>query len=266
MTGLAAARALLFVPGNRPDRFEKAQATGTDVVVIDLEDAVSPDEKQVALDHVCAWLTPDHQVVVRVNPSGTPWHASEVSRLAGLGLGVVVPKAEDAGNLARLVDQVGPGRVVAQVETPVGVRTADDLAAVRGVARLAFGNVDLAAALGVEPTSTAALAYARGRIVLASATAGLPAPVDGVTTALDDTAALARDLAHARELGFTGRFCLHPRQVAPTLQALSATEEELAWANRVLTACRAGGVSVVDGQMVDVPVLSRARALVQRAP
>ena len=163
----------------------------------------------------------------------------------------MVPKAENPEVLA------GFREVVALVETARGVEDAGELAAVPSVTRLAFGGVDLAAELGVSPEDREPFAYARSRLVTTSAAAGLPAPVDGVTTDLRDTSQLEDDVRYARRMGFGGKLCIHPSQVAPVRDGFAPTEAERAWAHRVLAA--GDGVSVVDGRMVDRPVLARAR-------
>ncbi len=262
----AAARSLLFVPGDRPERFAKAAASGADVVVLDLEDAVAPAAKAVALDHVTAWLAEGHAALVRVTAVGTATHAAEVAALAGTGATVMLPKTDSADQVRDVRARLGGGPVLALVETPVGIRDADAIAAA-GVVRMALGTVDLAAELGVDPASYAAFAYARGRLVVASAAAGLPGPVDGVTVSLDDPARLDADLAVSRELGLTAKLCIHPRQVAAVNAAFAPSDAELAWAVRILEAVEASGpgVVVVDGAMVDAPVVTRARRLVERA-
>lgn len=263
MTYLSA-RSLLFVPGDRPERFDKAAATGADVVIIDLEDAVAPESKPAALAHALTWIRAGHQAVVRINGFGTPWHAHEVAAVARTEAAVMVPKAQSADELAHLQRTVGD-RVIALIETARGIRDVDAVAGAPGVVRLALGNVDLSAELGLDPASHPALAYARGRLVVASAAAGLVPPIDGVTTSLDSAEVLAADLAVTRELGFEGKLCIHPRQVAPVNEALRPNEKELAWARRVLAAADAAGVSVVDGAMVDGPVVARATQLLARA-
>ena len=263
---IGSARSLLFVPGDRPERFAKAAGSGADVVVLDLEDAVAPGAKDGALGHVVAWLSAGHEAVVRVTAVGTPTHGAQIEALAGSGAVVMLPKAESADQVTDVRDRSGGAEVVALLETPVGVRDADAIAA-GGVVRLALGTIDLAAELGIDPDTHEAFAYARGRLVLASAAAGLPGPVDGVTVRLDDPAALDADLAVSRSIGFTGKLCVHPRQVAATNDAFAPSDQELAWAKRVLDAVAGaqGGVAVVDGAMVDAPVVTRARRLVSRA-
>lgn len=261
---LAGARSLLFVPGNRPNRFDKAVASGADLVVLDLEDAVAPGDKPDALAHVVSWLAGGHRAVVRINSVATTWHDDEVTALKDLSCMVMVPKAEDAEALAGLAARLHQP-VIALVETAAGIAHLDTVAAASGVERVALGTIDLAAQLGIDPSHRLALDYARGRVVMASAAAGLPPPVDGVTAALNDMELLTSDTRSARDLGFGAKLCVHPRQVDVVHAALRPSEHEIAWANRVLAADTSGGVGVVDGAMVDAPVLARAHAILSRA-
>jgi citrate lyase subunit beta/citryl-CoA lyase len=248
-----AATTYLFVPGDRPDRFAKAVASGADVVVLDLEDAVAPAAKNTARAAVGGWLTAGGRALVRINAPGTPWFDADAALVATHDVPVMVPKAEVPGVLA------GFGDVVALVETALGVERAGELAAVPTVTRLAFGSVDLAAQLGVAPEDPEPFAYARSRLVVASAAAGLAPPVVGVTTDLRDDDQLAADVAYARRMGFGGKLCVHPRQVGPVRAGFAPTPAELDWARRVVTAGES--VSTVDGKMVDKPVLARARRI-----
>lgn len=254
---IATARTFLFVPGDRPERFGKAAAAGADVVVLDLEDAVAPDHKATARGHVLAWLAAGNEAVVRVNAVGTPWHAEDIAAVREHA--VMVPKAERGADLA------GLSTVVALIETAAGVAAARELCAAPNVVRAAFGSIDLAAALGVDPNSRTALLHARSALVLAAAAAGCAPPVDGVTMALDDADAVRSDTVHAVELGFTGKLCVHPRQIESVHQAMRPTEEELRWARGVLTASRGGGAVAVDGMLVDRPVVLRAERLLARS-
>jgi len=257
---VAAGRSFLFVPGHRPDRFVKAAAAGCDAVVLDLEDAVAPDHKAEAREHVRAWLSAGNRAVVRVNGAGTPWFDDDLAAVAGRAVAVMVPKAEDRATL----EAVG-APVIPLVETALGVANAVALCSAEPVVRPAFGSVDLAAQLGVDHRSVEALRHARSALVLAAAAAGRSAPIDGVTTALDDDAALRSDLAHAIELGFTAKLCIHPRQVGPVHEAFAPAEADLQWARDVLAAAADRSVTVHNGQMVDRPVLLRAQAILERA-
>lgn len=262
--GAGVARSWLFVPATRPDRFTKAVATGADLVVVDLEDAVPPGEKGVARDEAVRWLAGDGVGAVRVNPADSPHHADDVAALTGLpGVrAVLVPMADSVDALAAVHDRLGPDvAVVAQVETARGLLRAVDLASVPGVVRLAFGHLDFAFDIDAAPDPEAML-HARSSLVVASRAAGAAGPVDSVTTDLDDDQATVRDAARARALGFTGKLCIHPRQVAAVNEAMSPTEAQVAWAGRVLTA--EPGAVRVDGQMVDPPVVARAERILER--
>lgn len=259
-----AARSLLFVPASRPDRFDRARESGADLIILDLEDAVPADLKMSALAHVVDALAHSSaDVVVRVNGADTGWHADELAALAGSGVSIMVPKSESAEDLAKITGNVPGSPVIALIETARGVLDADVIAGVPGVARLALGNVDLAADLGVAPSSHQALGRARTELVLASAAHGIAGPIDGVTTALDDPERLGEDLRHAVELGFTAKLCVHPRQVATVNAGWRPASDAIEWATRVLAAAGQGAVSV-DGEMVDAPVVRRARTILSR--
>ncbi|MFJ4031357.1 HpcH/HpaI aldolase/citrate lyase family protein [Streptomyces griseoluteus] len=257
---LETARSLLFVPGDRPDRFAKAASAGADAVIIDLEDAVGAQDKDTARQNVAAWLGAGKDAVVRVNAPGTAWSDADLEVAARFSAPVMVPKSEDPAVLADLACRTaGNCLLVPLVETAAGVERATEICATPGAVRLAFGNVDLSSQLGVAHDDHAALAYARARLVSASAAAGLCPPVDGVTTRVKDPEALAADIAHARRLGFTGKLCVHPSQVAATRMRFAPTESEQRWARAVVEAGES--VTVVEGQMVDKPVLERARRI-----
>ncbi|GAA4492888.1 CoA ester lyase [Actinoallomurus oryzae] len=273
-TAVLAARTLLFVPGDRPDRFAKAAASGADLVVLDLEDAVAPTAKPAAREAVCEWLASSgRRAMVRINPPGTEWYAADVRAVAavaqasgGTPAPAMLPKAQDPAEVTALVSALGPSaHVVPLIETALGMHRAVEVCGVPGVVRPAFGSVDLAADLGIDPDDRGALRHARSALVLGARAAGAGAPIDGVTTAVRDEAALLADCAHGLSLGFTAKLCIHPAQVGPVAAALSPTPEQVRWARSVVEAAAAGGVAVVDGKLVDGPVVNRARAVLLRA-
>ncbi|SMP57830.1 HpcH/HpaI aldolase/citrate lyase family protein [Noviherbaspirillum suwonense] len=257
-------RTYLFVPGNRPERYAKALAAGADAVIIDLEDAVAPAEKTAARDALRAWLSPAHPVLVRINSADTAWFEDDLA-LAGLPgvAGVVLPKAEQAGDVARLVAQGAPA-VLPLIESALGFHNALDLARQPGVERLLFGSIDFSVDLGLTE-GVEELQYFRSQLVLVSRLAGIQPPVDGVTTTLDDAGRLADDTRRARRYGFGGKLCIHPRQVAPVNAAFAPSEAEAAWALRVLQAVENtdGAAVAVDGKMVDRPVVLQAQAIIE---
>lgn len=259
------ARAVLFVPGDRPDRFGKAVRSGADAVIIDLEDAVAPDHKDEAREATVRAVRDQALLAyVRVNGIGAPGHEADIAAVADLarsgGLaGVVVPKAESPEELSALADLFPPQvDVVALIETARGCLAASRIATVDGVARLAFGAHDLAADLGAEESTT--LDMARFQIVLASRAARLVAPWDSPFTAFDNAGAVRESAAHAKRLGFGGKLCIHPAQVEPVQAAFLPTAPEIAWARRVVEADD-GAATQVDGAMVDKPVVARARRI-----
>lgn len=275
---IARATTFLFVPATRPERIAKALASGAGAVVVDLEDAVAPDDKvaaRTALLSAVQGLAPGERarLLVRTNAAGTPWHADDVAAVAACvaqGLaGAMVAKAESAGALQAVARALGPeGLLVPLVESNAGLDALDTLARAPQVVRLAFGHLDFQMDLGMEcGPDEAELLPVRLALVRASRRAGLAAPVDGVTTATDDLPRLQQDTARSRRMGFGGKLCIHPAQVAPVEAAFAPGPDELAWARRVLEAApiHGGAVFRLDGRMVDAPVLALAARLVERA-
>ena len=271
-------RSYLFVPGDRPERFAKALASGADAVVLDLEDAVLPAAKAAAREAVSAFVEscPERaRLVLRINAEDSPWFAADCELLVfHPGLSVMLPKAQGVAVLHAL-QGLSPGLpVLPLVESAAGVLAAEALASAPGVQRLVFGTLDYALDLGLEGelATTIGLDFAASRIALASRAAGIAAPVAGVTPAIADELLLLAEWARARAHGFTAKLCIHPRQVAVVHQALAPTAEELAWARRVIQAAAAAaaaghaqGAVQLDGRMIDRPVIERARRLLARA-
>ncbi len=260
-------RSYLFCPGNKPERFGKALASGADRVVLDLEDAVLPDAKTAARDGIVDWLREaGAPVMVRVNAAGTPWHADDVAALAGLPrlAGIMLPKAEDPTTLAALRERIGGGPgLVALVETARGIAGLRQVAATQGLHRIAFGSVDFCTETGIRGYGPE-LDFVRGQMVLESCLAGLAAPVEGVTMEVKRDDVLREDVARARRFGFGAKLCIHPSQVDGVNTGFSPSEAEIAWARRVVAACEAGpGAIVVDGKLVDRPVRLQAEAILQ---
>lgn len=254
----------MFVPGDRPERFARATASGADVVIIDLEDAVRAERKEQARGNVLRWLQEGDSACVRLNAAGTPWHDDDLSVLVGAtGLtGVVLPMADDPAVVATMHRALGVP-VLAIVETAQGVLTCAALAAADGVVRLALGALDLANDLGTDDAET--LARVRTQLVVASRAAGLEGPVDSVTTDITDGAIAGSAARGAKAVGMRGKLCIHPRQVAPVAAAFCPDQAEVSWAASILRAAAEGGVSVVDGVMVDEPVIARARRILSEA-
>lgn len=268
---LARARSFLFVPATRPERFAKALASGADAVIIDLEDAVAPADKEASRQALLpAMLALDpaqrSRLLVRINAAGTPWHAGDLAALHALvaqGLGaVMVPKAETVGGLAEVASAAGPCALLPLIESVAGLDTVSLLAASPQVLRLAFGHLDFQADAGLAcGADESELVPVRLALVLASRRAALPPPVDGISPGTQDTAQLASDAARGRRGGFGGKLCIHPAQVAAVNAAFTPSAAEIDWAQRVVTAFAdaRGGVFSLDGRMVDAPVLLLAQ-------
>jgi citrate lyase subunit beta/citryl-CoA lyase len=255
----------LFVPGDRPERFAKAAGSGADAVIIDLEDAVGGSAKEQARTALRKpGSLPDKiEVFIRVNAVGSLWHEADIGALAGLQIaGIVLPKSETAGQVEALHRRTNLP-VLPLIETARGLAACREIASAGGVARLAFGSIDYAADLGMAHIREALL-LARLEIVLASRLAGLPGPIDGVTTAINDDTVIMDDARYASALGFGGKLCIHPKQIAPALRGFAPTEAEIAWAKLIVDAPEDGAV-LVGGTMVDAPVRLRARHILNRA-
>lgn len=235
------AATFLFVPGDRPDRFDRAAESGADAVVVDLEDAVAPTNRPAARDSVRSWLKSGGRAIVRLNPRGTVDHDLDLRALQSLVGYVMLPKVETAAQAEATAAALGRRtRVVALIETARGVHAAAAIAASNVVLRLAFGNVDLAMDLGVEPDDREALLTARSLITLASASAGLHGPIDGVTTAFNDLDSAQSDARYSASLGFRGKLCIHPRQLQATRIGLAPSQTQIEWARTVLESTSGG--------------------------
>jgi citrate lyase subunit beta/citryl-CoA lyase len=259
-------RSYLFVPANRPERFDKACAAGADAVIVDLEDAVPPAQKAAARAALAAWLSPRQPVLVRINAVDSAWFDDDLALCAHAGVaGIVLPKAEHEASLATLAG-AGAAAILPLVESGLGLWNAAALARMPRVQRLVFGSIDFSLDLNIQE-SHETLLHARSQLVLASRVAGIAAPVDGVTTTFDDPARVHDDTLRARALGFGGKLCIHPKQVGPVHEAFAPTAAELAWAERVLAAAGAaqGGAVALDGRMVDRPVILIAQQMLEEA-
>lgn len=270
---LTTARSFLFVPATRPERIDKALASATDLVIVDLEDAVAPADKERARNQLSAWLEahPTASVLVRINGAGTAWHAADLAACRQRGVaGLLLPKAESAAEIDEAWRSSGKP-VLPIVETGRGIDALDEIARAPGTARLVFGKLDLAVDLDLtpdegDPEELVFLPY-RALLVLASRRANLPLPVDGVFTAIADSQALARYAGRARRHGFGALLLIHPAQAATVVAAFAPAAAEIAWAKAVIAAAAAagGGAAVVDGRMIDAPVIARAERLLAAA-
>ena len=268
--------ARLVVPGHAGRMHSKALAAGADEVVFDLEDAVAADAKAQAREQVAATLSrpewSDRAVAVRINARHTAEHAADLELCAALGharLTIVVPKVEAMDDVAA-AGEVAP--VQALVETPRGLAAAADVATDDRVVALILGYADLAAALGRRgaEADAARWLFAQESLLMAARIGGAAA-VDGPSFALHDAGAVAASARAARELGYDGKWAIHPAQVAPILAEFAAGADERSWAERVkaavATAAASGGAAAaLDGAMVDEAMVRRADRLLALPP
>lgn len=256
----------LYVPGDRPDRFDKAVATGAHLVILDLEDAVAPSRRAEARTAVVAWLgarAPGDTVVqVRIN-AGEPLDLAALAGAAG-AFEVRVPKVESARDLDAVAQALPGHPLTALFETARGVESAAALATHPAVTRLALGESDLASDLGTRAPE--AMDYARVRVLYAARAAALPAPMLSAYPGIRDLDGLRRDTERGRDLGWVGRTAIHPTQLAVIADVFRPADEELEWARSVLAATEHGGVATLaNGDMVDGAMAGRARTIVALA-
>jgi citrate lyase subunit beta / citryl-CoA lyase len=276
-------RAVLFAPGDAPEKMTKALGAGADAVIFDLEDAVDPARKAPSRALVAEALSRRQYtgppLVVRVNDASTGLLVEDLAAVSRPNLAaIMVPKVEDEDTLPEVADALAvlrparaiagePVGLIALIETPVGVVRCERIAAHAPPSTwtLAFGGVDYAAELGIEPDPAGeGLLHARARVALAARAAGLAPALDGPVLAFRDEALLRADSARSRRLGFGGRLVIHPRQVGPVLEAFGGLDAAaLRRAQAIVAAFEAAqregrAVAVVEGEFVDPPVYRRA--------
>jgi citrate lyase subunit beta/citryl-CoA lyase len=259
------ARSYLFVPGNRPERYSKAFSAGADAVIIDLEDAVPPDEKPKARQLIADWLTAEQEVFVRVNGPTTQWFRDDIELCKEPGVaGIVLPKAQYVEELAEVASVMPSKPILPIIESAIGFTNAGVLSRCMGVQRLVFGSIDFQLDLGIGGDREELL-YFRSQLVLTSRLANLQAPVDGVTADIKNLDAVREDVERSRNIGFAAKLCIHPAQVAVVNESFLPSAEKVAWAERVLEANqRSGGNPIkVDGTMVDLPVVLQAEGILR---
>ena len=256
----------LFVPADRPDRFAKAAASGADAVILDLEDAVAPERKDVARRAIQIHGIDRLPVIIRINAGSSEYFEADLAALDGVLLAaVMLAKAERSEDLERLRAALPPDiPLLPLVETARGLDKLPDLLGAANVSRVAFGALDFSLDLGCQP-SWEALLLARSETVWRSRAADRAAPLDSPSLDLDDITCVRDEATRAAGLGFGGKLSIHPRQVEPIQQAFRPDDAAVTWARRVVAASENGGVIRVNGQMVDKPVLDRARIILTRA-
>ena len=270
-------RSMLFVPATRPDRFSKAIATGTDIVIIDWEDAVALNLKAEARKSVGTFFSdPTDRPLLKYLRINSPrleegLHDFEaLFEMKNLPDGIMIPKVESPEEVLWVSDILKPYRpnieLFPVVENAKGVRALAEIAlASNDTTILGFGAVDLVAETGSD-LSWDALLYTRSQVVLAAAEAGVEC-MDTVYIDIGNEAGLKIESKKARAIGFTGKAAIHPSQIATINYAFSPTKDEIAFAKKVVDATTDGfsGAVQVDGKMIDEPVIIAARRTLARA-
>lgn len=272
------ARSYLYVPGDAPDKLGKALGRGADALIVDLEDAVPPAGKDAARAAVRAWLDAAEpgpvEIWVRVNPGEL--READIRAVAASPrlTGLVLAKVETAGELDvvdALLTEIGADRlpVVPLLESAAAVLRAPRIAAAPRVARLQVGEADLRADTGITPgDDERELLWVRSQVVLASAAAGIDPPVAPVSTDFRDLDALRASTLGLARLGYVGRACIHPAQIAVVNEVFTPADDEVAWARDLVTRFEAAGTGVLldsSGRMVDEAVVRQARRILGRA-
>lgn len=272
-------RSKLFVPASRPALFSKALASAAEGVSFDLEDAVAASAKGEARQALSAFLAnlaaPGKVVVVRVNGQGSEHHRADLQALAGTALDIInLPKVEHPDQVRELAEHLRhwprPVKILATIESPRGLRLAASIACAHPLLMgLQLGFADLFEPLGIERYQPAVVQPVQLAVRLAAAEAGIQA-YDAAWAAIQDAEGFRQEAEQARRLGFTGKSCIHPSQVAAANLAFLPSAVQVKRAQRVLAAAeqaeREGvGAYQVDGQMVDAPFVASARAVIEQA-
>jgi len=258
----------LFVPGTRSERFAKALNSGADAVILDLEDAVAEEDKENARNAIrAAWpqFTDEQKkrLVLRSNSPGSKFYSADLILAQELKVAcLLIPKSESLDQINGAAQILHHTAIIPMIETAIGLDRLKELANSNQVLRLALGNLDLQADLGMTcDDQETELQTARYQIVLASRLAKIAPPIDGVTPSTDDVERISADTQRSKRMGFGAKLCIHPKQVAPVKAAFMPSAEEVSWAQRVIEADKnsKGGAVKLDGRMIDRPVVLLAQ-------
>jgi len=267
MNELPSVKSALFVPGNRPERFSKAFATGADRIIVDFEDAVEEGLKRQARHNLQAWLelNPTARLMVRINAFDHPEFCADLdfcNAHSGV-VAVLLPKTESREQIEQVTAR--GMHVWPLIESAKGMEAIAEIAQATNVERLTFGALDLGLDLGLRSNTAGAtrmLDQVRYKLLLHTSLASLARPVETVYPTIDDLEGLEAFASSALQMGFGGMLCIHPSQVSIADRIFSPTDHEIEWARKVLAATQQNsGAFRLDGRMVDAPVLSQARRL-----
>jgi citrate lyase subunit beta/citryl-CoA lyase len=288
MVALGPLRTALFVPGNRPDRVDKAVITNADAVIIDLEDAVALTEKEASRSEVRDKILEhaERKIIVRVNSLDSPFFQGDLAEvITGNLAGLMIPKVESADHVREINEHLlkvekekgmaqGAVSIIPLIESAGAVQNIFRIVTVRTepsrIYCVAFGAADYTLDMGIEITREGSeLSYPRARIAVASRAARIEPPLDTpFMLDLKDMEALKVDAGRAKQLGFQGKLCIHPNQIEPCNAVFSPAEEEILYATRVVRvfeeAEREGSAAMqLDGRFIDYAVVERARRILK---
>ena len=273
-TTLAFCTNFLFVPGTRPDRFLKALNSGAGGVIIDLEDAVGVDDKEKARGLVRqAWTDfsdpQKKQLVIRINAPGTQFYGADLALAQEINAPcLLIPKSESRDQINGAAQILPTTAIIPMIETALGLDCLKEIANAQQVLRLALGNLDLQADLGmVCDEQESELLTARFQLVFQSRVAEIAPPIDGVTPSTTDENRISADAVRAKRMGFGGKLCIHPKQISLVRKAFEPSAAEIEWAQRVVQADQDshGGAVKLDGRMIDRPVVLLAQRTLSKA-
>ncbi len=273
-TTLAFCTNFLFVPGTRPDRFLKALNSGAGGVIIDLEDAVGVDDKEKARGLLRqAWADfsdqQKKQLVIRINAPGTQFYGADLALAEEINAPcLLIPKSESRDQINGAAQILPTTAIIPMIETALGLDCLKEIANAQQVLRLALGNLDLQADLGmVCDELESELLTARFQLVFQSRVAEIAPPIDGVTPSTTDENRINTDAFRAKRMGFGGKLCIHPSQISLVRKAFEPSAAEIDWAQRVVKADQdsRGGAVKLDGRMIDRPVVLLAQRTLSQA-
>lgn len=266
-------RSLLFTPGTKKERLLKSIGSGADALLWDLEDAVHPDDKGHARKIIAEALDelgeiPAKPIFLRVNQFGTEWYNDDVKLAQHQYVtGVMLPKAESAEQAAETWQRMGSqGELIVLVETAAGVIQLENIFSNPHISGVAFGAIDYAVDLDLTLTEAGLeVLYARSCIVTHAKAAGIPGVYDTVFPDVHNADSLQKRAASTRALGFNGQMAIHPKQLETIHEVYSPSREQIDWAVKVLrhadNEAKGAGVFMLDGKMVDRPVIEKAKQI-----
>jgi len=267
----------MFTPGTNKERLLKSVSSEADALLWDLEDAVHPDEKAAARAVIQEALDeledkPAKPIFLRVNQYGTEWYAEDVKLARHENVnGIMLPKAESARQVQETWDGMGAnGELIVLVETAAGIVRLEDIFSNPNVSGVAFGAIDYAVDADLTLTEAGLEAiYARSRIVTYAKAAGIDGIYDTVFADIHNTESLQKRAVSARALGFNGQMAVHPKQIETIHEVYSPSREDIDWAVKVLHhaehEAKGAGVFMLDGKMVDRPIIEKAKQIYQAA-